>query len=1300
MKKSVLISLALILFIAHLASGADISQRVNLTTISDDLIIAEVEFEQPSIAERTIKDYANNKDYQYQEIIIPGVPNVAEKVGYPELPVISMPILIPQGKKSAKITLRADGQDILAQGITIYPHQPQVPLSKRDAKPVYVEPSGEIYRLESPYPADPLLKHIVQWKTGYQILYINVCPVKYLPARGEVYYYKRIRLEIELEPMDKLPQGVLPCRGLKADRELVKKLVLNAEEVDGYKRDSRLGAAPKQQYEYIIITSFILLNAGSEHRFQDLRDFKISRGVSAAIYTTNWIYSNFSGVDNQEKIRNFIIHAYENFNTRFVLLGGDADGADVGGESGDNIVPIRGLTATGYGETDTNIPSDNYYGCLDGNYNNDGDSRWGESNDGIGGGDVDHLFEVYVGRAAVDNETELDNFIRKQLQYEQLDYELDYLKNAIMVGELLWDDPTYGGDYKDEIKDGSSSWGYTTAGFAAEPGWSVETMYDRDMNPDWTKTTLINKINADYLHVINHLGHSNVQYCMRMYNADADALTNEKLFWAYSQGCYDGSIDNRGDNGYYGSADCILEHFTNDDHGPVVFIGNSRYGWGMHESTNGSSQYYDRQFFDAMFAEGIRQFGIMNADSKEDNIGYLSYGANRWVSYELLLFGCPQMSVAGYVDHRGSLQIDSSLYSCAESIMVTVYDVDLEGDTSHDVTLTVSDDGGSSWDYDSETLSLSGSGDGWFQGSIPIANQAPANENGTIDVSDGYSVRACYYDQDTGDGAEWICDAGTVDCNPPQITDLQVTGITASTATVQWNTDEPADSRVFYGSSCDSLDLNITNVALTTEHSVLISGLSSCTEYYFMVSSSDPAGNVSQSGCLSFSTNNAGLAYIFEATLDDDAGFSMDTGWGFGTPSGGSGDHGDPDPTSGYTGSNVYGYNLQGGYEHNIPSTRWLTSTTIDCSNGTGTMLSFYRWLGVEQNIYDRAFIEVSNDNGESWNLVWENPSSTIDDGEWIYQEYDISAYVDGYPMVKVRWGMGPTDYMWSYCGWNIDDIRIQQMLDGDCYTPTPTATMTNTPTRTPTPTGTPTWTRTPTDTPDLTSTPTSTPTRTPTASPTPTATSTPTDIPTSTPTNTCTRTSTPTLTPTETAIPTSTPTGTASSTPTATDTSTPTMLPSSTPTATATATDIPTKTPTATETPRYSSTPTPTETPTGLPTSTPTATVVIRQPPRITLGGYMGTNLKAGSVGYLAMQVVVEDPQGAAVDRVEIYYQGEATGVVLEPIDIEAGLYGLEPIQVEPLSSQEFLFQVRATNVGGIISAPWPYLVVPHYNP
>jgi len=174
---------------------------------------------------------------------------------------------------------------------------------------------------------------------------------------------------------------------------------------------------------------------------------------------------------------------------------------------------------------------------------------------------------------------------------------------------------------------------------------------------------------------------------------------------------------------------------------------------------------------------------------------------------------------------------------------------------------------------------------------------------------------------------------------------------------------------------------------------------------------------------------------IHSWSMDIDPGWTTQGLWAWGQPTGSGGDHGNPDPTSGYTSSNVYGYNLNGDYENQL-SEQHLTSSAIDCSNLTAVTLHFYRWLGVERNSYDHAYVRVSND-GVSWATVWENPNSEIADSAWLPQEIDISSYADNQPTVYLRWTMGSTDYSWQYCGWNIDDVELwafaePQDLKGD----------------------------------------------------------------------------------------------------------------------------------------------------------------------------------------------------------------------------------------------------------------------------
>ena len=166
--------------------------------------------------------------------------------------------------------------------------------------------------------------------------------------------------------------------------------------------------------------------------------------------------------------------------------------------------------------------------------------------------------------------------------------------------------------------------------------------------------------------------------------------------------------------------------------------------------------------------------------------------------------------------------------------------------------------------------------------------------------------------------------------------------------------------------------------------------------------------------------SQGGAGILFD--LDDDPGWQTEGLWAWGQPTGGGGAHGSPDPTSGHTGLNVYGYNLDGDYESDLPE-RYLTTNPIDCSGLQDVHLTFRRWLGVEEPLYDRAYIHVSND-GYEWAKIWEN-AATIADDHWVFQDFYIAGVADGEPTVYVRWTMGPTDYDWQYCGWNIDDIEI-----------------------------------------------------------------------------------------------------------------------------------------------------------------------------------------------------------------------------------------------------------------------------------
>ncbi|HII07940.1 MAG TPA: hypothetical protein HA349_11705 [Methanotrichaceae archaeon] len=577
-----------------------------------------------------------------KSIRIPGLENRIIP-GEPVVPFRTARILIPLGEEIQDVKVLPGEKKNLGK-ILIEPGQDPLPISF-SGNYTFTPLNETTYGSMEPYPKDVYSVIGVQEKQGYKILYINLYPIMYIPKTKDTYYFGTFDLEVKTAPAETLDRGLF--RGLPDDSVLIERMVDNPGEVATYSEDIvPMGSSPllDGNYDYVIITNLALKNAPGPYNFTTLVDWKNSKGVAATVVTVEDIYATYPGADDQQKIRGFIKDAYLNNGITYVLLGGDADGSHLGDDSWDNIVPARGLWAWDYEASPPNIPSDLYYACLDGNFDYNGNGVYGEPEDGPGGGEVDLMAEVYVGRAPIDSYAEMANFVRKTIAYESTTSD-PYLKEIWMVGEYLGfgGDSDWGGNSMDEIKDGSGASGYDTKGFPDD--YHKSTLYGRDR--EWDKMELMEIINGN-IHTINHLGHANVGSAMKMNIDDVGRLNNDKYFFGYSQGCYAGSFDNRDPDSIYSPSDCVLEHFVTEPHGAFAFIGNSRFGWGRRSNTDGPSQRYDRQFWDAVFAEGIENIGRALQDAKEDNIGSVDRTSDgnvmRFCYYEINLLGDPETS--------------------------------------------------------------------------------------------------------------------------------------------------------------------------------------------------------------------------------------------------------------------------------------------------------------------------------------------------------------------------------------------------------------------------------------------------------------------------------------------------------------------------------------------------------------------------------------------------------------------------------------------------------------------------------
>ncbi len=147
-------------------------------------------------------------------------------------------------------------------------------------------------------------------------------------------------------------------------------------------------------------------------------------------------------------------------------------------------------------------------------------------------------------------------------------------------------------------------------------------------------------------------------------------------------------------------------------------------------------------------------------------------------------------------------------------------------------------------------------------------------------------------------------------------------------------------------------------------------------------------------------------------------------------PDGMGGSPGNPNPSEAVSGSKILGTDLTGlganpyHYESDLTeaASYLATSPTIDAFYYKNLNLFFRRHLNIE--VWDESLIQVSTDDGSSWNTIWES-SSYLSDFQWINEQIYIPDQYAATDKLKIRYALGPTDGFSNYSGWNIDDVYV-----------------------------------------------------------------------------------------------------------------------------------------------------------------------------------------------------------------------------------------------------------------------------------
>ena len=578
----------------------------------------------------------------YQQINFDGCLQTAV-AGNPSLPYQMVSLVLPQGTEAESIEVElSDFQEVEAS-INLFPYQPSRTMNDKGQKELVINEA--IYASKSVYPAENHGIVTTQYKNGYGFAFASFTPVQYIPSEGKVMYAKTANVRVNTKASKDDHSNML--WGTQEIKNTVKRLAQNSEMVDTYNTKGR----EVTNYDVLIITGSEFVSGYAEYC-----EYYNSIGMRNQIVTTADIYATMSGIDNQDKIRNYIIQEYQNNGIMMVVLGGDV-----------NIVPYRGFfcqvqSSSLYESND--IPADLYYNGLDGTWNDNNDGHWGEP------GEDDLMPEIGVSRMSFKTNDELQNMIHKTLSYQQNPVMGEFHK-VILAGEHLYDNPTSNGsDYLELLIGTHDDNGYTTVGYPTD--YNFTKLYEE--LGTWSGSALKQAINAGTSYV-HHDGHANSSYVAGWYgisNSDfsgANGVDHNYTFF-HSQGCDCGAFDEN----------CILEKMVTIENFAVAVIGNSRYGWFNEGQTEGPGCHLEREMTDAQWGDRFGWLSLAHALGKCETApwvtapGQWEEGALRWNFYDMNILGDGVVNV--WLDEPMTAVVDApaQVVIGTPSIEVTVTD--------------------------------------------------------------------------------------------------------------------------------------------------------------------------------------------------------------------------------------------------------------------------------------------------------------------------------------------------------------------------------------------------------------------------------------------------------------------------------------------------------------------------------------------------------------------------------------------------------------------------------------------------
>jgi hypothetical protein len=328
--------------------------------------------------------------------------------GHPELPTVTYSMLLDYGEKIRHVSVVHERWELLDGTYDLYPAQRHNPSGEPF---VFTHRDDAVYASGTPFPASVLAGYASGNIRGYQIGQIEICPFRYVPTERKLSVLTGVTLGVESIPCDDFVQ---PIRQSGTVSETVKRMiarsVMNQAAAVGmmtrgiavdYHENGLVTDLPSllgAPVDMLIITTEPLHGASAAYaRTRSIR------GFNCVVRTMSWIRQYYDGVDDAERVRNFLKDAVEKWGVLYVLLAGELPD-----------IPVRWIQMTPiYDIWPVHIVTDLYFSDLDGTWNEDADFLFGEVEDSL-----DLYPDVFVGRLPVNESDDLYLYLDKLMSYE------------------------------------------------------------------------------------------------------------------------------------------------------------------------------------------------------------------------------------------------------------------------------------------------------------------------------------------------------------------------------------------------------------------------------------------------------------------------------------------------------------------------------------------------------------------------------------------------------------------------------------------------------------------------------------------------------------------------------------------------------------------------------------------------------------------------------------------------------------------------------------------------------------------